>query len=500
MTVDTRSIRKCLPVGCMLFVFFLSSCHVGPDFVRPAVPKTAMYTKTAQSLVSGNGEPSQRLVASKKIPAAWWQLFHSSSLDKIVQQAIANSPTIESARAKLAGAQQSIVIARGAFYPQIDASASVEREKGPPLAFGLLPAINPNAKVPTYNLYSLGSTVNFDPDVFGLTARRVEQQTALAENLAYQLAAAQLTVTGNVVIQALTIASLHLQIRTMEELIADDVKNLALVRKRLLIGTVNRTDLVLAESQLENDRSNLPTLKQQLAAAENALTILVGQLPADWTPPRFELEDFTLPADLPLILPSALVSHRPDILAAEANLHADSAAIGIAVGQLFPVINLSASIAPTSLTLNKLFNSSNLGWDILAGATAPIFHGGTLIAQKNAAIESFRSSVAIYQQTVLEGLRQVSDVLHALSHDAEIIKAQRRLLNNSRTAVVLQRQRFSVGAVDLLSLLDAERSYQQARINYARARAQRYLDSSQLLVALGGGWSRAATCDERTCR
>ena len=477
--------KRRLIISSILFTILLSGCHVGPDFVRPPAPGITTYTKTEPHLIPGSNEPSQHLIKGKTIPAAWWQLFHSPSLDRVVKEAIANNPTIEAARAKLAEAQQSILMASGAFYPQVDATLSAQREKGPPLVFGLLPP----KQIHTYNLYSLGPIVSFVPDVFGLTARRVEQMKAMADNQAYQLAAAQLTVTGNVVAAVLTIASIRLQTQATQEIIASDIKNLALVRKRLDVGSVDRTDLLLAENQLEKDRASLPILKQQMAAAEDALAILVGKSPAEWEPPYFELDEFTLPANLPLVLPSKLVSQRPDILAAEAELHANSAAIGVAVGELFPTITLSASLNPTALSPGQLFQRSNLAWDALAGVTAPIFHGGTLWAQKQAAIDAYHASIATYQQTVLEGLRQVADMLRALGHDAELVQAEHHALNVSKTALALTRDRFSVGTVNMLQLFDAERSYQQARISYSRARAQRYLDSAQLFVALGGGWS-----------
>lgn len=473
-------------ISSILFIIPLSSCHVGPDFVRPPAPEVTTYTKVhaAPHLIPGNKEPSQRLVVGKAIPVAWWRLFHSPSLDHVVREGIANNPTLAAARARLLEAQQSILMARGAFYPQFDATLSAQREKGPPLVFGLLPP----ELIHTYNLYSLGPMVSFVPDVFGLTARRVEQQVALAENQAYQLAAAQLTITGNIVSTALTIALVRSQIEATREIIASDVKNLALVRKRLNVGTVDRSDFLLAANQLEKDRATLPPLKQQMAAAQDALAILVGQSPAAWEVPHFKLDEFTLPTDLPLILPSKMVAQRPDILAAEATMHANSAAIGIAVGELLPTITLSASLTPTALTPGALFHRANLAWDAFAGMTAPIFHGGTLWAQKQAAIEAYRASIATYKQTVLEGLRQVADTLRALGHDAELVRAERRALNDAKAALQLTRNRFSVGTVSLLELLDAERSYQQARVSYAQAYAQRYFDSAQLFVALGGGW------------
>lgn len=475
-------------VGLLVLAGALAGCVVGPNFVPPAAPNRLNYTseKAAPNLTPGAGEPAQQLVLGRNIPEAWWQLFRSPMLDTVVRQAIAGSPTIEEARGKLAASRQAVLVAQGAFYPQLDATAAAEREKGPPFAFGLL---HPRP-VPTYNLYSLGPTVSFVPDVFGLTARRVELQAATAQNKAYQLAAAQLTVTGNAVASALTIASARLQIEALDDIVTDDQKNLALVEQLYVAGKVDRSDLLLAQARLENDRTPLPPLKQQMAAAEDALAVLVGKSPGEWAPPAFALDEFTLPADLPVSLPSALVHQRPDIMAAEAEVHARSAAVGVAVGELYPTVTLSAALDPTAITTGALFQGSNLAWNAIAGITAPIFHGGALKAQKQEAVDEFNASLAAYKLTVLQGLGQVADILRALGHDAELVQAERHALDASEAALVLERERYGAGKVDVLRLLDAERSYQQARVGYARARAQRYLDSAQLFVSLGGGWSK----------
>lgn len=481
----TSICRHVMSIGALVAV--LGACQVGPKFTPPAPPGVNAYTppQVAPDVAPGNGEPSQRLLVGEAIPGAWWQLFRSPALDFVVRQAIDGSPTIDAARAKLAASQQEGAVANGAFYPQLDAFALAEREKGPPFAFGLL---HPHP-VPTYNLYSFGPTASFVPDVFGVTARRVEWQEANAENQAYQLEAAQLTVTGNAVAEALTIASARLQIEAIDGVVADDRKNLALVQELYAAGKVDRTDLLLAQAQLENDRTLLPPVKQEMAAAEDALAILVGRSPAEWMPPAFTLDEFTLPADLPLSLPSALVRQRPDIMAAESEVHARSAAIGVAVGEMYPTVTLSAALDPTAITTSALFGGSNLAWNALSGITAPIFHGGALKARKEEAIDEFHASLATYRQTVLQGLGQVADILRALGHDAELVQAQRRALDASQAALELQRQKYAAGRIDVLRLLDAERSFEQARVGYARARAQRYLDTAQLFVALGGGWS-----------
>ncbi|MEJ2345029.1 MAG: efflux transporter outer membrane subunit [Gammaproteobacteria bacterium] len=465
-------------------VLVLSGCTVGPDFVRPAPPQAAGYTsgKMPAAIRSTQGQPGQRLHLQREISAQWWDLFHSPQLEQVVRQAVAGNRSVAAARATLAAARENAAAARGGYYPQVDVSAGARRRNN---------AGQPTGGAGVSNLYTVGPTVSYSLDAFGGTRRQVEQQQALAEYQGYQLAAAYLSLTGNAVNQAITIASLRAQIRATQDIIAEDARNLSLVRDKFEGGKAARTDVLTAETQLASDRTLLPPLRQQLSSARHALSILVGRSPAAWSAPDFELENFTLPRDLPLSLPSALVRQRPDILAAEARLHADSAAIGVATAQLYPSITLSASIEQQSLDSATLFNSANRLWSLSGDLLAPIVHGGTLRAQRRAAVDTYRASLADYEQTVLQGLQQVADTLRALDHDAQLVAAQRVLMDTAGEALQLQRASYAAGKSNILSLIDAQRAYQQARLGFARARAQRLQDSAQLFVALGGGWWQA---------
>ncbi len=464
----------------------LSGCAAGPNYRPPAPPKHPAYLRLApaQPLRPGMGEPTQRLVSAGAIPRLWWRLFHSKPLDQVVRAALSGSPTIAAARERLNAAREAVRAASGAYYPQLDAFASAEREKGPAFAAGLL---HPRT-VPTYDLYSVGPTVSFVPDVFGLTARQVQEQSALAERQADELEAAQLAVTGNVVARALTLASLRAQLHALHAMVSDDEKTLALVRQQYAAGRVDRTAVALARAQLARDQVPLPLLKQRIAASRDALAVLVGRSPGEWRPPRFTLDELTLPPELPLSLPSRLVRQRPDIQAAEAELRATSAAIGVATARLYPTLTLSALLAPTALTPAALFDGPNLDWNALSQITAPLFHGGTLHAEKRAAVDQFRAASAVYRETVLEAFRQVADTLQALDHDSEYVRDERRSLAATRRAWALERIRYAAGKVDLLQLLKTQRLYDQSRVGYSQARAARYLDSAELLVALGGGF------------
>lgn len=480
-----RSARRWWAFGASLTL--LAGCAVGPRFIRPAAPAVSAYTTagTAPRLTSKAGGPSQSLAIGQRIPADWWQLFHSAQLDSVVRQALARNPTLDVAKATLTEAQEAVIEARGGYYPQVDLAASAERQKGPAFALGLLPS---KQGLPQFNLYSLGPTVSYSLDVFGLTKRRVEERRALADTQADQLAAAYLTITGNVVTGALTLASLRLQMAAVNGIIADDARNLALVERKVAGGLAPRSDVLTAETQLASDRTLLPPLAQQRATAEDALAVLVGEPPGAWAPPRFALSEFTLPPQLPLSLPSSLVRQRPDILAAEAQVHASSAAIGVATAQMYPNIVLSGTIATAALDVGSLFGSSSGVWSAAAGLTAPIFHGGALEARKRQAVEGYRAALAAYRQTVLAAFGQVADTLRALGHDTALLDAEHQALDTAQASLEMQRASYAAGRSDLLQLLDAERSVQRARLGDARAIAQRYVDSARLVVALGGGW------------
>lgn len=478
--------RLALAMGWAVVLF---GCAVGPDFVRPVPPQVTRYTatKTPAVMAPGAGEPAQQLASGQAISAQWWALYRSQRLNQVLDQAIADSPTLAAAKATLAQAQQAVMQAQGGYYPRLDIAANAQHQR---TTSSRLVGNGPSAAAvsTTSNLYSLGPTVNFAPDVFGGTRRRVEQQEALAENQRYQLAAAYLTLTGNAVTQAINIASTRLQINAVQDIIADDERNLRLVRLKFEAGKAARLDVLTAESQLANDRTQLPPLQQQLSAAHHALSVLIGKFPGQWSAPDFDLSEFTLPAELPVSVPSDLVRQRPDILAAEAQLHASSAAIGVAASQLYPSITLSGSLGVEALSTATLFRASSKFWSLVANLTAPIFQGGVIEAQKQAAVDALRASAATYQQTVLTAFGQVADVLNALAHDAELVSAQKNALDSSAASLRLQRLSYEAGKSDVLGLLDAQRTYQQAQLGYARAQAQRYRDTSQLFVAMGGGW------------
>lgn len=348
-------------------------------------------------------------------------------------------------------------------------------------AFGI------KAPAAVFNLYQVGPSVSYDLDLFGGHKRRAEAALAEAEAQGYQLDAAALTLAGNIVEQAVTYASLKAQMAATRAIIADDEENLRLVRTAKDAGSATEVDLLHAASQLASDRTLLPPLGKRQAAASHLLAVLLGKTPAGWSPPAFDLDGFRLPDRLPVSLPSALVRRRPDILAAEAELHAASARVGVAAADRYPDITLSASLLLQATQLGQLFRDSNSGITAGGGVTLPLFHGDALEALEGAAKAAYETASARYRQTVLRSFGQVADALTALAGDADQLAAETAAAAAAEGSLRLTRLSFAAGSSGVLQVLDAQRQVQQARLGLIRAKAERCIDTAQLLLAMGGG-------------
>jgi NodT family efflux transporter outer membrane factor (OMF) lipoprotein len=457
-----------------------SGCTPGYHLLPPSTPPQTHYLQPNSEPVTAGpaGITRQHVSEGRNPPDEWWTLLGSEDLDRVVRLALANNHSLSSAEAHLAAARQRIAVARGPLYPQVDALASAQRTR-----FGA-PILGPEAETfPTFSAYAAGVEVSYDFDVFGGTRRLVENTIATAQYESMQQDAAALSVSGNVVLQALEIASMRAQIRVVEQIVADDEDLLKLVRAMHTQGLVSRTDVLIALSQTDHDRTLLPPLRQELAAARDAMAILVGSAPADWAPPQFDLDALTLPKDLPVALPSALVHRRPDILAAEAQLQVAGTAVGIATANLYPHVVLTADVAGSGLLPG---GPSEIAWDLLGEFAAPVFHGGSLRAEQRAAQDEYRSASAAYEEVVLEAFGQVADTLQALVNDADELLSQQRALDSATDSLLLTRASYQAGTEAYVDVLDAQRLRDQALLGRVQAETQRYVDSVKLLLAAGG--------------
>jgi NodT family efflux transporter outer membrane factor (OMF) lipoprotein len=485
-SINTRRLAA-LAASISLAALLAGCATVGPDFARPEAPKASGYA------MQGDPVPAEaRLDAATAASGPWWTAFGSPALDAVIRQAVADSPTLTEADATLGQAQSALAQARGVAGPQVEATAGANRQRANLQAFGFTSFGDVTLSNPTFNLYSVGGSVGYDLDLFGGQRRRIEGAAARVQAQGRRADAAYLTLTANVALQAVTIATLRAQIEAVEQMIAADQANIDLVHRANALGGSTSTARVAAESQLEEDRALAPPLRGQLGAARHALAVLVGHAPADWTAPEFALSEMVLAAPVPLALPSKLVRKRPDILAAEADLHAATAEIGVATADLYPNIRLTASLTQGSLKPENIFSYDASAWNLGAGLTAPIFNGGALRAKRQEAREAARASSARYQQTVLTAFAQVADALSALAADDEALEAYGRSESQAAESLRLARVAYENGGGTMLEVLDAQRHVHDVRSDLVRAQGQRLADAVRLFAASGADWRTAS--------
>ncbi|HET6306682.1 MAG TPA: efflux transporter outer membrane subunit [Rhodopila sp.] len=458
----------------------LAGCAVGPDFVAPARPGETNYVKGQAATTSTNpsGETTQQIHLGGALEADWWTRLQSPDLDRTVALALSANRTLDVARANLAKASEGVKVARAGLLPQIDAIGGVEHQR-----YGAYFLGSNAATFMPYSAYTAGVGVSYDLDAFGGTRRTIEMAAADRDVQQEALRAAQLNVASATVLEALQIASIRAQIDVVNSVVASDRKTLGLVQALEKAGSSTDQDVTTAQSQLDRDQALMPALHQQLNMAQDALAALVGRSPAEWSAPDFSLAGMILPQDVPLVVPSELVRARPDIRAAEAQLHAASAAVGIATADLYPRINLSSTVAEQGL----LGGPAGIAWGVVGGLSAPIFHGGALMAGRRAAQDAYQGAFAQYQQTVLTAFAQIADTLHGLQNGADDVLAQKRALDSASKALGLNRATYSVGSTSILRVLDSQRLQQLAELSLVQARTERIVQTVNLFVAAGGG-------------
>ena len=471
--------RSSLAAGVAAAALLSACATVGPDFQHPADPKAAGYamagdTAAKVSQIGDNAEGA----------GDWWQAFGSPDLDRVVRQALSDSPTLQAADATLLQAREAANATHNG--PTGEISADAERTRINLAAFGI-----PGFPSPTVNQYSVGGNIAYDLDLFGGRRRQTEDAQAMAQAQAYRAKAAYLTLTGNVALQAVRIATLRAQIAAVTSVIDEDDKNLAFVSKAQAAGAAAPAAQVSARAQMVQDQALLPGLNQQLAEARHALALLVGHAPADWTAPDFDLTGLTLPTAIPVELPSELVRRRPDILAADADLHAAVANIGVQQARLYPDIKLNAGFTQTSLTPEKLFDYDFSGWNFGPSISAPIFGRAELKARQRAAEAGAKAALAQYQQTVLTAFTQVADVLQALANDEQAVAAQDEARRVAEQDLKNNEFAYQKGGGNLLDVTQAQRRLSETRQAYALAQGKRYADAVRLYIATAADWRTA---------
>ncbi len=481
----------------------LTGCAVGPDYRRPPLPETRGYGPGAVSGTQADAPDggAQRFVAGRDIQADWWTLFESPELDALIHQALSAHPTIEAARASLAAAQANVRAQRGFLAPTVGAGHGMARTKIAGNLGGNSPGLQgdgsrietgqddtiPFATPVTYNFHTAQFSVGYNVDVFGGLRREVESLQALAAIEHLQLQAARITLATHIVAAAVEDASLRRQLEIAQETITAHETRSALAHRQHQAGYASRLDTVVQDNALARSRQALPPLRKQYEQNRNLLRQLAGH-PQDRDVPTFELEALRLPRELPLSLPSQLIEQRPDVRAAEAQLHAATAQVGVARAARLPQFNIAANWGGAASHFSQMFWSSGKFFEIGATIAGTLFDGGTLRYRETSARETMKQAAAQYKATVLTAYQDVADTLHAVQADADALQAAVQAEQTSREAMDLTRRQHQRGYLDRLALIGAEQDWREARQALVQAQAARLSDTATLFQALGGGW------------
>jgi NodT family efflux transporter outer membrane factor (OMF) lipoprotein len=521
--LDIKTLVGFGPQACRLsmiangrtFVIFcltinLIGCAVGPNFVAPDAPDVERYTKEEiKKIDAANG--SIILGASKDIPEKWWEAFHNKKLNKIISNAINHNQTLEAAEASIRVAYFNAEAQKGFFLPQISlspgGSANLDSNKFANIVLNqkLLTQSYPNpASVLTniavpattampppwsYRLITPAANLAYTPDVWGKIRRTVEALEAQQDIARYQLEAAYLTMTSNVALTAIMEASLRSQYEAIERVIAIEHEALEMMRTQLKVGWASEADVLAQESLYAQAKQLLPPLQKQIALARNLLTALEGEYSTAQSSDVFKLSELRLPKNVPVILPSKFVRQRPDVRAAEANMHMAAAQIGIAIGARLPEFNLSGAGGASAYHFEYVFMPGTQFYNILGDATTPIFQGFTLLNQQKAAEASFDEAAALYRSTVVQAFQDVADMLRSLQADSESVKAAIYSEEVAHRQLEILRAELKIGSVSVLMLLNAQNNYMMATVSRIQAEGNQLADVAGLFMALGGGWS-----------
>jgi NodT family efflux transporter outer membrane factor (OMF) lipoprotein len=453
----------------------LSACAVGPNFGPPPSDPTDRY-------MAANA--SQPFASAADVPYEWWTIYGSTALNEVVDSALRGSPTVKAAQAALRQANELVKVQRATLFPTLQAEYAPSRQRD---AVGTLAPTLASSQA-LFTLHTAQISVSYLLDVFGGNRRQIESAQAQADSQRFELEAAYLTLTSNVVAAAIQEASLRAQINANEDIVRGERDGLDILNRQLTLGTIAQTAVLAQEALAAATEAQLPPLRKQLAMQRDLLAVLTGRSPGEPPAVTFELSALSVPKNLPLSLPSALIRQRPDVLAAEGQLHAATAQVGVAIADLLPQINLTATLGGASTSLSTLLVSGNTFWSVGATLSQTLFAGGALWHRKLATDAALDAAGAQYRAVVLGALQNVADTLYALQYDAQAVDANQRAEQAAHRSLDTTHASLSQGSITYLDLLIAEQAQAQAVSNLEQARASYLADTAALFVALGGGW------------
>ncbi len=469
----------------LLFCFFMVGCAVGPNFVPPRtqVPETW----EAQEVV-GPAQESKTTLAPADL-AGWWRSFQDPTLTSLVETALATNLDLRQAQARIRQARAARGIAGAGLYPQVDAQALFERSSGSSALVGSQ-GTTAVATGPAFrDLFQVGLDASWELDIFGGTRRTVEAATADLQAAVEDRRAVLVSLAGEVGTTYLSLRGLQQQLAIARQNLAAQEKTARIIRKRYEAGFASRLDVENAEAQVNTTAAQIPLLESNIRTAIYSLSVLLGQPPGMLASVLLRPHPIpTTPPQIPVGLPSDLVRRRPDIRRAEAQLHAATARIGVAVADLFPRFFLTGSAGFSARDVSLLGSDKSRFWSFGPSLSWPVFAGGRIrwnIELQDAVQEQ---ALLAYQQTVLTALKDVETALVAYAKEQEHRQSLIQAVANNRQAVDLAMKLYLAGRSDFLNVLTAQRSLFVTEEALAQSTRNLAVNLVALYKALGGGW------------
>lgn len=400
----------------------------------------------------------------------WWRLFNDSALDTLVEQALGANQNIAAGLARVKQARASLRIATAPLLPQASASASTSSDSE-----GGIDNFSSSAR----------ATASYQLDLFGENRAGRKAAKERFKGQIYTQRALELTVEADVANAYFSLNSLRTRLAVAKSNLGISERIYDIVSVRYKAGDVSGFDMASQEASLANARARIPELEQQVASAEMALAVLIGEIPQGYEGPEADILAITPPSIDPG-LPGDLLLRRPDLLAAETSLHAADANVAAAIASFFPSIELSGGVAATGLT-----GGTNVVTSMAASVAETIFSGGRLEGNLQSAKANVEEQIANYRQATLDALVDVDKSLIALK-SAESRETQLALAKDAaERSLSLAEVRYKSGADDLTSLLNAQSTYFTASDSLVQGRLDRLTAATSLFTAIGGGWGGA---------
>jgi outer membrane protein, multidrug efflux system len=472
-----------LAANCLLL---FTGCAVGPNFKTPAAKVPEAY----YSLDNPKPAPAVSQATSQPVTLVyWWQSFRDPILDSLVQLALASNLDLRQAEARIRQARAARGMAAAGLWPGINASALYQRSHSSSETVSPGGGASIATLGPFKELFQVGLDASWELDIFGGTRRNIEAATADMQASVEDRRDVLVTLVGEVGNNYLNLRGFQDQAAIARKNLEAQQKTANITHKRFDAGFVGRLDVANADAQVATTASFIPVLESQAQAAVFSIGVLLGKEPAFLAK---ELARATpippTPPTVPVGLPSDLLRRRPDIRRAEAQLHAATARIGVAVADLFPKFNLSGSLGLAASDVSRIGNQGSKFWSFSPSVTWPVFAGGKIrwnVQVQNALQEQ---ALLTYQQTVLTALKEVETALVAYAKEQEHQKALALAVANNRQAVDLAMKLYVAGKTDFLNVLNAQRSLFVTEDALTQSNRTLGTNLIALYKALGGGW------------